>query len=154
MRDAIAQFDDRVRAFGDPESPSPPVTLRAACRYLFRRATPALIPVAAAVVAQFLLTSVASGTLTALGFAAALTGGVAGTALALGRRLTALVAVLVTGGLLVGPPSAVAGGVNDLFVVHAGLFGVVTLFVAAVCYAETARVARGGAEGGATPAGE
>lgn len=143
MRETIARFDDRIRSIGDPEPPSSPVTLRAACGYLLRRATPALVPVAVAVVGQFFFTGAASGVLIAAGVATAGAGGVAGAALALERRLTAGVAGVVSASLLVGPPYVVAGGVGDLFAVQTGLFAVVTLFVAAVCYAETANVAGG-----------
>ena len=137
MRDAIGRFDDRIRAIGDPEPPTPP-TLGAVCGYLLRRATPALVPVAVAVVAQFLFSGVVSGVLLTVGCAAAAAGGVGGAALALRRRPTALLAAVVTTALLVGPPYAIASGVDDLFAIRTGLFGVVTLFVAAVCYVETA----------------
>ena len=140
MRDAIARFDDAVRAVGDPEAPSP-LTLRRACSYLFRRAVPALVPVAVAVVGQFLFTNPTSGLLTFGGVAAAMVGGVAGAALALDRRVTALAAGVGSAALLVGLPFAIAGS-GDLFAVQTGLFGVVTLFVAAVCYAETAGLSR------------
>lgn len=138
MRDAIGQFDDRVRAVGDPEQPSTPVTLRAAAWYLFRRAVPALVPVAVAVVGQFLVTGRASGVLTALGVGAAMAAGVAGAAAALSRRGSALAATLLAAGLLVGPPFVVADGATDLFAVHTALFGVVCLLIAAICGAETA----------------
>ena len=142
MREAIGRFDDRIRSIGDPDPPSSPVTLRAACGYLLRRATPALVPVAVAVVGQFFFTGVASGVLIAAGVATAAAGGVGGAALALGRRVTAVGAAVAAAGLLIGPPYAVADGVGDLFAVQTGLVAVVTLFVAAVCYAETANVAR------------
>lgn len=137
MRDAIARFDERVQAIGDPASPEPPLTLRAVCGYLFRRAVPALVPVLVAVVGQFGVTGTVSGVLTASGIGAALVGGVAGVAGALERRGTALAAAVVVAALLAAPPVAVTGGGDDLFVVHLGLFSVVTLFIAAVCYAET-----------------
>ena len=148
MRDAIARFDERLRSIGDPEPPSPPVTLRAACGYLFRRAVPALVPVGVAVVGQFLVGGVVAGTLLAAGSATAAAGGVAGAALALGRRLPPASAAFVAVTLLAGPPFAVAGGSDDLFAIQTGLFGIVTLFVAAVCYAETAGLSRAGVDGG------
>jgi hypothetical protein len=150
VRDAISRFDEYVRALGDPAPPSPPITLRAACVYLLRRATPALVPVAAAVAAQFVLGSGVAGVLLVAGSGAATAGGVAGAALALGRRVTALAAAAASIALLVGPPYVVVESIADLFAVQTGLFGVVSLFVAAVCYAETAGVPRAavGAESG------
>lgn len=145
MRDAIARFDGRVRAIGDPEPPSAPVRLRAACSYLFRRAVPALVPVTVAVVGQFLFTSRVSGALTALGVGAAMAAGVAGAAAALSRRAVALAATLVAAGLLIVPPYAIAGGV-DLLAVQLGLFGVVSLLIGAVCYVETVGLAGPGGE--------
>lgn len=151
MRDAIARFDDRIRAIGDPDPPTPS-TLRAVCGYLLRRATPALVPVVVAVVAQFLLSGVVSGVLITAGSVAAAAGGVAGAALALERRPAAVLAVVVATALLVGPPYAVAG--DDLFAIQTGLFGVVTLFVAAVCYVETAGPPGTAAGGRAATRGE
>ncbi len=151
MREAIARFDDRLRAIGDPDPPSPPVTLRAACQYLLRRATPALVPVVAAVAAQFLLGSATAGALLVAGSGAAAVGGVAGASIALARRGAALVAAVVSSTLLVAPPYAVADGSGDLFAIQTGLFAVVTLFVAAVCYAETAGLARGGVAENSAP---
>lgn len=145
MRDAIARFDERLRAIGDPDPPEPPLTLRSVCRYLFRRAVPALVPVVVAVVGQFLFTGRVSGALTAFG--GALVGGVAGAAAALEKRVASLAATVVVAALLVGPPLVVTSGADDLYVVHLGLFGVVTLFVAAVCYAETASLPQAKAGG-------
>lgn len=152
MRDAIARFDERVRAIGDPEQPEPPLALPAVCRYLFRRAVPALVPVAVAVVGQFLFTGRVSGALTAFGVGATMVGGVAGAAVALEKRVAAIATAVVAAGLLVAPPMAVTGGTDDLFAVHLGLFGVITLFVAAVCYAETAGLPRANPGGGSRTA--
>ena len=142
MRDVITRFDDYVRAVGDPEPPSAPVTLRAAARYLFRRAVPALVPVAVAVVGQFFFTGRTSGVLTALGVGAAMAAGVAGAAAGLSRRGSALAAALLATGLLVGPPYVIADGGDGLFAVHTALFGVVSLLITAICYAETAGLSR------------
>ena len=137
MRDVIGRFDARVRSIGDPDPPAPPLTLSGVCGYLFRRAVPALVPVAVTVVGQFLFTGPTSGALTLAGVSAAAAGGVGGAALALHRRPEALAAAVASAALLVGPPLAITGSVDDLFAVQTGLFSVVTLFVAAVCYVET-----------------
>ncbi|GAB7094350.1 hypothetical protein JCM30237_15020 [Halolamina litorea] len=146
MDNVLTRFDDRIRAIGDPDPPASPLTLRAATGYLLRRATPALVPVVVAVVMQFVVSNPLSGVLTATGAVGAAVGGVAGAALALERRGATLVAVVAATALVVGPVVAVADGSGDLFAVHLGLFGVVTLFVVAVCYAETASLRR--ADGG------
>ena len=151
MRDPIAPFEERMRAVGDPAPPEAPVTPRAACGYLFRRAVPALVPVVVAVVAQFVFTGPENGALTVLGVVAVMAGGTGGAAVALGRRPTALVAGVATAGLLVVPPMAVTGRAEGLFAVHVGLFGVVTLFVAAVCYVETAELPGTKARGSSRP---
>jgi len=147
VRDVIDRFDARIRSIGDPDPPAPPLALSAVCGYLFRRAVPALVPVTVAVVGQFLFTSPTSGALTAAGVSTAAAGGVSGAALALHRRLEAVAAAVASAALLVGPPFAITGGVDELFAGQTGLFAVVTLFVAAVCYVETSGLSRSAGRG-------